>query len=132
MNWKIGSPRTNLYLISAIILVAGLGSAAFIYQAAVNDPGNASGYEVIGGFVYSNNGENSKRYIHDLERFGGKAAVLSDEFMRWFDGLWHGKSLAWTVACITIFLSLCFFVAANLSSRTGSGVSFDSNRDRPD
>lgn len=132
MNRKIVDQRTGLYLISAIILVAGLGSAAFIYQAAMNDPGNASGYEVIGGFVYSSNGENSKRYIHDLERFGGKAAVLSDEFMRWFAGLWHGKSLAWTVACITIFISLCFIVAANLSSRTRFGVSSEHNRDTTD
>ncbi len=129
MNWKIGSLRTNLYLISAIILAIGLGSAAFIYQAAANDPDNASGYEVIGGFVYSGTGENSKRYIHDLERYGGKAAVLSDEFMRWFAGLWHGKSLAGTIACITIFLSLCFIVAANLS-HTRSGVSLENNRDR--
>jgi hypothetical protein len=130
MSWKIGSLRINLYLISAILLVAGLGSAAFIYQAAMNDPDTASGYEVIGGFVYSSTGENSKRYIHDLERFGGKAAVLSDEFMRWFTGLWHGKSLAWTVACITIFISFCFIVAANLSSRAISGVSPDNDRDR--
>jgi hypothetical protein len=132
MKWKIIDQRTGLYLISAIILAAGLGSAAFIYHAAVNDPGAASGYEVIGGFVYQSNGENSKRYIHDLERFGGKAAVLSDEFMRWFAGLWHGTSLAWTVACITIFISLCFIVAANLSSGTRSGVSLDNNRDRID
>jgi hypothetical protein len=132
MNWKIGSLRTNLYLISTIILVTGLGSAAFIYQSALNDPGAASGYEVIGGFVYSSTGENSKMYIHDLERFGGKAAVLSDEFMRWFAGLWHGKSLAWTVACITIFISLCFIVAANLSSHARSGTSLENNRDRTD
>jgi len=114
MNWKIGSLRTNLYLISAIILAVGLGSAAVIYQSAMNDPGDASGYEVLGGFVYPSNGGNSKRYMHDLELYGGKAAVLSDEFMHWFAGLWHGKSLAFTVACIAIFISLCFIAAANM------------------
>jgi len=130
MKWKIGSPRTGFYLISAIILVVGLGSASIIYQAAMNDPDNASGYEVLGGFVYPSNGGNSKRYMHDLELYGGKAAVLTDEFMHWFAGLWHGKSLAFTVACIAIFISLGFIAAANMSSRTISEVNLENNRDR--
>ncbi len=112
MKWKIANQRTGLYLIGAIILLVGLGSAAFIYQAARNDPGSASGYEVIGGFIYPSTGENSKKYMHDLELYGGKAAVLADEFMRWFAGLWHGTSLAFTVACITIIISLGVFLAA--------------------
>jgi hypothetical protein len=58
---------------------------------------------------------NSKMYIHDLEVYGGKANVLADEFRRWFDSLWQGKSLASTVACITIFISFGLaFVAYNL------------------
>jgi len=130
MKWKIENQRTGLYLIGAIILLAGLGSAAFIYKAAMNDSSSASGYEVIGGFIYPSTGENSKKYMHDLELYGGKAAVLTDEFMRWFAGLWHGKSLALTVACITIFISLCFIAAANLSSRTISEVNLENNRDR--
>ncbi len=130
MKRKIAHQRTGLYLIGAIILLVGLGSAAFIYQAAVNDSSSAPSYEVIGGFIYPSTGENSKKYMHDLQLYGGKAAVLSDEFMRWFAGLWHGKSLALTVACITIFVSLGFIAAANLSSRTRSGVSLDNNRDR--
>jgi hypothetical protein len=54
--------------------------------------------------------------MYDLELYGGKAAVLADEFTRWFAGLWHGKSLACMGACIAIFISLgAFFAAANLS-----------------
>ena len=59
--------------------------------------------------------ENSKKYVHDLELYGGKANVLANEFMSWFVGLWHGKSLAFTVACITIFISLGFFLVARTS-----------------
>lgn len=44
-------------------------------------------------------------YLHDLELYGGKANLLADELMRWFAGLWHGESLAYTIGCITIFLS---------------------------
>ncbi len=101
MKWKITNLQTCLYLISAIILLVGLGSAILIYLTAENDSSGVLGYE------------DSKMYIHDLELYGGKANVLANEFMRWFVGLWHGKSLAFTVACITIFISLGFFLVAN-------------------
>jgi len=38
--------------------------------------------------------EDSKMYQRDLELYGGKAAVLADEFWRWFVTLWHGTRLA--------------------------------------
>lgn len=60
-------------------------------------------------------------YKHDLELYGGKLNVLADQFMRWFAGLWHGRSLAFTVACITVVISLVFFfVAHNLTSDGGA------------
>ena len=53
----------------------------------------------------------SKSYVRTLQRFGGKASVLFDEFMRWFSGLWEGKTLPLTVlvlsACIAAILALC-------------------------
>jgi hypothetical protein len=59
--------------------------------------------------------------MHDLELYGGKANVLANDFMRWFVGLWHGKSLAFTIACITILISFGFvFVANRLSSHLDS------------
>jgi hypothetical protein len=112
MVGKIVKLQKYLYVTSAIILLVGLSSAAMIYRAAMNDPINESGYEVLGGFVYSTTAENSKKYTHDLQLYGGNAAVLADEFMHWLAGLWHGKSLAVTVACITILLSLVFFLVA--------------------
>lgn len=131
MKWKIVDQRTSLYFIGAIILLVGLGSAAFIYQATMNDSSSASGYEVVGGFIYPSGGENSKKYMHDLELYGGKSAVLADEFMRWFAGLWHGTSLAFTVTFITIVISLGFFLAAaKLSSPQNPRCPVKTKRDR--
>jgi hypothetical protein len=113
MKWKSIDLRKRLYLLSAIILIAGLASAALIYWTAMNKESSDSGYEVAGGFIYPNNAENSKKYIHDLQLYGGKAAVLSDQFMRWFAGLWQGQTLAFTVAFISVFISFAVFVAAN-------------------
>lgn len=117
MKWKITNLQARLYLISAVILLVGLGSAIYIYHKAENNPGDVLGYEVVDGNVYPIAPEDSKKYLHDLELYGGKANVLANEFMSWFAGLWHGKSLAFTVACGTIVISFgVFFVANHLSS----------------
>jgi len=107
--------RENLILIGAIIMVVGLGSAICIYQSADNYSDSVLGYEIIGGTDYPIAPEDSKVYRRDLEHYGGKAAVVVDDFSRWFIGLWHGKTLAFTVAFISIFISLLFlFIASRL------------------
>jgi hypothetical protein len=129
MKWKITNLQTRLYLISAIILLVGLSSSILIYLTAGNDSKIVLGYEIVGGNAYLTTPENSKKYIHDLTLYGGKAAVLADEFDRWFVGLWHGKSLAFTVAFITIFISLGFFFVARISpSDSESDVHDENNR----
>ena len=102
MKWKITTLQKGLYLIAAIILLLGLSSAFLIYLTA----DNASDSVFVYDFVHS------KKYRHDLEIYGGKASVITDQFCRWLDGLWHGESLAFTVACITIFISFGFFFVA--------------------
>ena len=130
MKWKISDPQTCLNLISVIILLVGLGSAVLIYRTVGNDSNGVLGYEIIGGQAYPISPEDSKMYRHDLELYGEKAAVLSDEFSRWFVGLWHGKSLAFTVAYITLFISfVVFYIANHLPSRLKSDARSESNRD---
>ena len=133
MKWKITDLHICFNLISAIILLVGLGSAVLIYQSAETDLSSVLGYEIAGESVYPIMPENSKMYKHDLELYGGKAAVLADEFRRWFVGLWHGKSLAFAVAFISIFISFVIFFAANhLPPRLKSDVRSENNRERPD
>jgi hypothetical protein len=120
MKRKISDPQKILKLISFIILLVGLGSATLIYQTAKNDSNDILGYEIIGGQAYPIMPEDSKVYLGSLQRYGGKEMVLLDEVRRWFVGLWHGKSLAFTVAFITIFISfVVFFIANHLPSDYG-------------
>jgi hypothetical protein len=133
MRWKFADLHTWLNLISAIILVVGLGSAILIYQKAQNYSGDVLGYEEEGGSVYPIMPEDSKKYLRGLELYGGKANVLMDEFRRGFVGLWHGKSLAFTVAFISVFVSFGVFYAANhLPSSLKSDVPSENNRDGTD
>jgi hypothetical protein len=122
MKLKILSLYTCLNLISVIILLVGLGSAILIYRTAEDTPYGVLGYEEGGGTVYPVMPEDSKQYLRGLELYGGKANVLMDQLRRGFIGLWHGKSLAFTVACITVFISFGVFYTANylLPSRSES------------
>jgi hypothetical protein len=120
MTRKRSQKQARLFFASTAILLLGLGSAAAIYVAADREPEEGQGYEVVSGKIYPGMQERSKKYLHDLELYGGKAAVLADDLNRWFDGLWKGRSLAVTVACISIILSFGFFVAARNVHRDGS------------
>lgn len=113
MNWQIADLSTRLKLISVIILVVGLASAAWIYHRADNVPYGVLGYVNEGGTLYPVMPEDSKQYLRSMELYGGKANVLADQFRRWFVGLWQGKSLALIIACATIITSWGFFYAAN-------------------
>ncbi|HLZ97127.1 MAG TPA: hypothetical protein VKP66_04220 [Steroidobacteraceae bacterium] len=107
------SPQKTLYLIGTSILLLGLIGAATLYAIAGEGPDIPTGYEVVNGVVYPVASPESKRYRHDLERYGGKMAILTDEFGNWFSRLWHGRSLAYTIGAISIALSGIIFLVAN-------------------
>jgi hypothetical protein len=75
------------------ILAVGFGSAIAIFAAASAPAENPLGEQI-----------QSKKYLHDLEVYGGKANVLAAEFREWFSGLFEGKNLAYTVAVGTVVL----------------------------
>ena len=117
MKERTANLHTLLYLLSGIILLFGLGSAVLIYESSSDRATSVLGYESGSGSVYPILPEDSKQYLRGLELYGGTANVLADELRLWFVGLWHGKSLALTVACITILVSsVIFHTATRLAS----------------
>jgi len=97
---------------TAGILVAGLGTATAIYVRTPPKGPNPLGYEP----------EDTKRYLRDLELYGGKVNVLATEFTTWWDGLWHGRNLAFTVAWLTLLLALAFWLMATRRVRYLDGL----------
>lgn len=131
MKGKKTDLRTILNIISVIILLVGLGSAFLIYRNAENVPVGILGYEEGDGGAYPVMPDDSKKYLRDMELYGGKANVLMDQFRRWFIGLWQGKSLAYTIAVISIFISLgTFYVANHWPSDLESGIGREDNGDK--
>jgi len=113
MNKSIADLKTRLYLSSVLILAFGVCGAILIHLTAVDGPNTVEGYVIANGVAYPIELTHSEAYVHELQRFGGKAAVVFDEFHRWFAALCQGKSLAISVAWISVFLSLGVFLFAN-------------------
>ncbi|MCG6534056.1 MAG: hypothetical protein L7F78_05070 [Syntrophales bacterium LBB04] len=109
MEHKFQTPPRTRTLIGLIILLVGLSSAVYIYRFAEKRASNVLGYEQGGGGTYPVDPGDSKKYLRDLELYGGKANVLLDELRRWLVGLWHGKNLAIIMAVGTIVIAIGVF-----------------------
>ena len=93
----------RLKRLTIAILAAGFTASVAVFIAARPEPENPLGYEPL----------ETKKYLHDLQLYGGTANVLAAEFEDWFTGLWHGRNLAYTLAVLTVLLVLAlrFFLA---------------------
>ena len=100
------APR-QLRLLSYAILTLGIFSAVFLYVTASPPPQHPLGYDPFA----------SKKYVRDLELYGGKINILAVEFRQWFDRLWRGQNLAYTIAFLTVLLaSLLRFLGSHAAS----------------
>jgi len=110
--------RRRLIAWAVLVAVIGLASALVIYLRAGADPeiGDDVQTIIVDGKSYQIPLTNLKTYRRDLERFGGPAAVLADDFTRWLAGLWHGRALAHTVAWLTAFAAVGLLLVARLFS----------------
>ena len=97
--------RARLYIAALLVLVATIAAGMTIYIVA-EDEQTASAYVIAGGVAYPVDPSTSKTYVRDLQRFGGKASVLFDEFGRWFAARWHGPQLGVTLACLGVAAAL--------------------------
>jgi hypothetical protein len=99
-EWERSVERVNN--IVAAILAVGLSAAVVIFFTAQPPPGNPLGYEFT----------DSKPYLRDVEMIGGKANLLTAQFRTWVTGLFQGRSLAYTIAFLTIALALAVWLFA--------------------
>ena len=79
------------------ILAAGLTAAAAAWVVAVARPADPLSEQL-----------ESKKYLHDLQMYGGTANVLAAQFREWFAGLWSGRNLAYTIAVLTVLTVLVY------------------------
>lgn len=109
-----GVSRRRLFyrLAAAFALIAALLGVSSLCLEIADDAGNVIGYEFIDGQSYPIMAHESKAYRHDLERFGGKAALYADALNRWFSGLWKGNQWIRTLAFLSLGATLvCLWLA---------------------
>jgi len=94
------------YYFAMAILIIGLAGAVLVYVLAA-DAADTDAAQIA----------NQRMYEHNLELMGGKFAVFLDEFDRWFESLWHGKALAYTIAALAFAASLACFWFAQLTAK---------------
>jgi len=106
--------KKRLYAACALVLVAGLGCAAWLYSRAGDGPDISGAYQivVVNGVPTPIAPNESKAYMRDLQRYGGKMALVLDDINRWWDGLWRGKQLGLTVGLISVIVSLALYFVA--------------------
>jgi len=110
----ISPMKKRLYAACAAVLVAGFACAAWIWVKAGDEPDLSGAYQIIvvNGVPQAIAPNESKAYTRDLQRYGGRMAVVFDDIGRWWSGLWHGRSLALTVAFISVLASLALYFVA--------------------
>ena len=105
----------TLKLLGLLILLVGFGSAVVIWQAQDRmdrQRGDGGTTDTSGAPLAP---EDSRRYTHDMEQYYGKTGLLADEWTRWFEGLLHGKSLAKTIAVLSLVAASGCFLGARVS-----------------
>ena len=101
--------QTRIKRLASLILLAGVSSSFLIYRNARDI---APGYDLAV----------SRKYLSNLEHYGGILNVLLIDLSDWFCGLWQGKNLAFTIAYLTIIVSAGLFFIATLYSLDPTSV----------
>ena len=108
--------KSPLVIAALFILIAGLTCGVTIYLLA--DEPEATAYVIVGDTAYPVDPTISKAYMRQVERFGGKAALLFDDFNRWFTALWQGKRLGITISVLSALAAGVLLGIARVSDRT--------------
>jgi hypothetical protein len=93
--------RARLHLAAALVLAFGLTFSFLVYFTAEEATSGEMDEMVM-----------SKQYTGTIQRFGGRQAVLFDEFSRWFTSLWQGKRLGVTIACLGVATAGALYLIA--------------------
>lgn len=106
MDREQSSSQGRQVLLSAAILVAGLLLAGFLYWRAEAREQAQRALELS---TMGMSPEYSKRFVHDLQLYGGKANVLAFQLRAWLADFFGGKPLAYLVALLALAGSLASY-----------------------
>jgi hypothetical protein len=103
-RWQDLAPRNRRLAISATVLAIGWSVGLAVYLFAPPDEGNPLA-----------DVEQSKVYLAQLERIGGKSAVISKQLSDAFAGLWQGAEFGITIAVIALIGAALYLLIASVA-----------------
>lgn len=103
----------RLYLIAAAILLLGTIAAAIIVISAPPEPDTSY---LTDGADFPVAKEYSRKYQYDVARIGGQSGLLAAQLSDWFDGLWQGRQLGYTIATLAACAAVGFLFFGRLLS----------------
>jgi hypothetical protein len=98
LSWRVMKRRTRFDIVRGVLLV-GLASAIAVYMTAVNPADDPLGNPM----------DTSKIYQRNMEMVGGTANLVAGQITDWVKGLFQGRTLAYTLAFLTLALAYGFF-----------------------
>lgn len=97
--------KKRLSISATLTLLAGVVASTAVFLTASPDEQNSLVTEF----------RNSKACRHELEAYGGKLSLIADELCRWFNSLWKGENLAFTIAAASAAVAcLLYFIARRI------------------
>jgi hypothetical protein len=96
---RSGAGRLRLAALAVLAVGWLLALTVYLASAPAADDGGAAAVD-------------TSTEMLQVERLGGKAAVLTLQFNRWLQTLWHGRRLAGTLAVLSTLMAwLCLHIA---------------------
>jgi hypothetical protein len=120
LRWSTPSAKRGLTfkLAGLLILLAGLGSSVFVWLAQDRIDRQERKQGVADMAAAPLEPDDSRLYTHDMELYYGQSGLLVDKWRRWFEGLARGKSLAKTIAVLSLAAGGgCFLMAKGPKTR---------------
>jgi len=108
MGWM----SRGMHWLGVLVLVCGLGSAAWLYLDAGTRAGGLNDIDADSGLEGGLHPEDFKSYSHDMEAFGGKIWVMLAAVRRQVTGLGQGRPLAVLVGVFSLLAGLALLRAA--------------------
>jgi len=96
--------RARIFYAGIAILVVGLLAAALVFVFAADDDRAQLASQIAG----------NRMYQHNLQLMGGRFGAYMAQLGEWFDGLWHGRALAATIAVTAALCAAGCFVVSDL------------------
>jgi hypothetical protein len=101
---------SRLRLAALAILILGLFAALMVYILARPGVDGAVSYQIVNGQAFV---QDNSREMQQLARLGGQFAVMAFQLSQWFDSLWHGQRLAYTLAVLSLVVAyVCWHISS--------------------